>query len=139
MSLSITDHAANLHLLAEPLIPLTEAVLLHTDPALLLKLTQTHHDFLPPQEPVPSVNPPQAVLSREGPFDASTKTAATSTHPLIPAGLTGCPYRMTTHREADIASVDTSFGVQVHHPRFLECVGSPESARLLGRPPAEWL
>ena len=46
---------------------------------------------------------------------------------------------MTTYRESDLASVDTSFGVQIHHPRFLECVGAPESARLLGRPPAEWL
>ena len=60
-------------------------------------------------------------------------------HPLISAELTGCPYRMITYREDDLASVDTSFGVQVHHPRFLECVGSPESARLLGRPPTEWL
>ena len=35
--------------------------------------------------------------------------------------------------------MDSAFGVQMHHPRFLECVGAPESARLLGRPPAEWL
>ena len=53
--------------------------------------------------------------------------------------LTGCLYRMTTYREADLASFDTSFDVQIHHPRFLECVGAPESDRLLGRPPAEWL
>ena len=46
---------------------------------------------------------------------------------------------MTTYREDDRASVDTSFGVQIHHPRFLECVGAPESARLLDRPPTEWL
>ena len=46
---------------------------------------------------------------------------------------------MTTYRENDLANVDTSSGVQIHHPRFLECVGALESARLLGRPPAEWL
>ena len=46
---------------------------------------------------------------------------------------------MTTHRENDLASVDTSFSVRIQHPRFLECVGAPESTRLLGHPPAEWL
>ena len=30
-------------------------------------------------------------------------------------------------------------GVQVHHPQFLEWVGTPESARLLGRAPGEWM
>ena len=69
----------------------------------------------------------------------STEPAATSDHPLISAGLTVCPYRMTTYHEYDIASVDSSFGVQVHHYRLLECVGALESACLLGRPPAEWL
>ena len=86
-SLSITDHAANLQLLSEQLSPLPDAVLLHTDPALLLELTQTYHDFIPPQKSIPSVDPPPAVLSREGPFDASTEPAATSDHPLISTGL----------------------------------------------------
>ena len=31
------------------------------------------------------------------------------------------------------------FGIQLHHPQFLEWVGAPESARLLGRDPGEWL
>ena len=35
--------------------------------------------------------------------------------------------------------VDQTFRVQLHHPRFLECIGAPESARLLGRSPAEWV
>ena len=35
--------------------------------------------------------------------------------------------------------MDTSFGMQLHHLRFLECIDAPESARLLGRPLAEWL
>ena len=46
---------------------------------------------------------------------------------------------MTTYHEHDLASVDTHFSVHIHHPRFLECVGAPQSARLLGRPPVEWL
>ena len=36
-----------------------------------------------------------------------------------------------------MAHVVPTFGVQLHHPRFLECIGAPESARLLGRSPAE--
>ena len=35
---------------------------------------------------------------------------------------------------------DYSFtDVQVHHPQFLEWVGTPESARLHGRAPGEWI
>ena len=30
-------------------------------------------------------------------------------------------------------------GLQLHHPRFLEYVGAPESARLLSLPPGHWL
>ena len=44
---------------------------------------------------------------------------------------------MTSYREEDVAEVDPAFGVQLHHPRFIECIGAPESARLLGCPPAE--
>ena len=35
--------------------------------------------------------------------------------------------------------MDPAFGVQLHHPHFLECIGAPESVRLLGRPPTEWV
>ena len=38
-----------------------------------------------------------------------------------------------------MADIDPTFGVQLHHPRFLECIGAPESARLLGRSPAKWV
>ena len=117
-SLSIMDNASNLHLVSEPLILLPDMVFLQADPTLLLDLTQSYDDCIPTQVPVASVSPPSA-FSREGPFDASTESAAISNHPLISAGLTGCPYRMMTYREADLASVDTSFGVQIHHPRFL--------------------
>ena len=46
---------------------------------------------------------------------------------------------MTSYLEEDISEVDPVFGVQLHHPRFLECIGAPESARLLGHSPAEWV
>ena len=39
-------------------------VLIDTNPARMLDLTQTYRDFVPPQGPVPSVAPPPAVLSR---------------------------------------------------------------------------
>ena len=111
--LSITDHVANLHLLSEPLMPLPDAILLETELARLLDLMQTYRYFVPPQGPVPSVAPPPAALSRKGLFDASIEPTAIDDNPLISTGLTGCAYRMTTYREKDPASVDTSFGVHM--------------------------
>ena len=35
----------------------------------------------------------------------------------------GCAYRFTTYRDYNYAIQDGLFGVQVHHPRFLEWVG----------------
>ena len=121
-SLSISDQVEQLHLLSEPLIPLPVMV---------------RPDDGPERGPASEVVPPPAVFSREGPLDASTEPAAIGDHPLILVGLSGCPYWMTTYRDCDLACVDTSFGVQIYHPRFLECVEAPESARLLGRPPVE--
>ena len=74
-SLSITDQTEHLHLLSEPLIPLPVVMLPDVDPE---------------REPAPEVVPPPAAFSQEGPFDASTETAATGDHPLILMGLTGC-------------------------------------------------
>ena len=34
---------------------------------------------------------------------------------------------------------DTSYGLQLHHPRFLEFIGAPESARLLNQSPSFWV
>ena len=46
---------------------------------------------------------------------------------------------MTSYRDDDHSSRDSPFGVQVHHPRFLEWVDAPESAHLLGQLHADWL
>ena len=46
---------------------------------------------------------------------------------------------MTSYLEEDVAEVDLAFGVQLHHPRFLECIGACELAWLLSRSPAEWV
>ena len=70
-------------------------------------------------------------LFREGPFDAAT--------PPLGHNKGGCAYRFTTYRDYDYAVQDGLFGMQIHHPRFLEWVGAPESARLLGRAPSEWI
>ena len=78
-------------------------------------------------------------LVPEGSFDACCVPADTGSHPLISDGLPGCPYRMASYLEEDIAEVDPAFGVQLHHSRFIECIGAPESAQLLGRSPAEWV
>ena len=126
-SMSITHCNAELQLLSPPPAPLPSSIQVETDPGLLPQ---------PPPDPV-SVSSPS--LFREGPFDAATCSAATTEHPLITNQRDGCPYRFTSYRDYEHTLVDTPFGVQVHHPQFLEWVGAPESARLLGRPPAEWL
>ena len=43
----------------------------------------------------------------------------------------GFAFRCTTHRISDFACPSTEFGLPLHHPRFLEWVGAPESTRLL--------
>ena len=63
----------------------------------------------------------------------------TGGHLLISDRRPGCPYHMTSYREEYVAEVDPEFWVQLHHPHFLACIGAPESARLLGRSPAEWV
>ena len=35
--------------------------------------------------------------------------------------------------------MNPAFGLQLHHPRFLEFIGAPESARLLYRSPTFWV
>ena len=54
-------------------------------------------------------------------------------------GLPGCPYRFTPYTAPPVADTDPAFGIKLHHPRFLEFIGAPESARLLFRSPAYWV
>ena len=49
--------------------------------------------------------------------------------------LPGCQYQMTSYDNTDVTDVDPTYGLQLHHPCFLEYVGAPESVRLLSRPP----
>ena len=59
--------------------------------------------------------------------------------PLLATGLPGCPYRFTSYSGQPFADGNPAFGLQLHHPRFLESVGAPESARLLYRSPTFWV
>ena len=45
-------------------------------------------------------------------------------------------YRMTSYTGTAMVDADTTYGLQLHHPRFLEFVGAPESARLLNHSPS---
>ena len=58
---------------------------------------------------------------------------------MISNGLPGYPYCMTSYASADIADVDPVYGLQLHHPWFLEFIGAPESAHLLTRTPSHWV
>ena len=51
--------------------------------------------------------------------------------PLISDGLPGCPYRMTLYDRAEVADVDPPYGLQLHHPRFLEYVGDVYVMKML--------
>ena len=78
-------------------------------------------------------------IAREGPFDAYCSPMDTGNYPLPSTSLPGCPYRFTSYTAPPVADTDPAFGIQVHHPRILEFVGAPESARLLFRSPAYWI
>ena len=72
-------------------------------------------------------------ISREGPFDASPMDTEDST------GLPGCHYRITSYMGTALSDANETYGLQLHHPRFLEFIGAPESARLLNHSPSFWV
>ena len=63
----------------------------------------------------------------------------TEDSPLINASMPGCPFRMTSYTGPATVDADTRYGLQLHHPRFLEFIGAPESARLLNQSPSFWV
>ena len=78
-------------------------------------------------------------IVREGPFDAGATPMETEDSPLISTIMPGCPYRMTSYTGTAMVDADTTYGLQLHHPRFLEFTGAPESARLLSHSPSFWV
>ena len=78
-------------------------------------------------------------IVREGPFDAGATPMETEDSPLISTSMPGCPYRMTSYTGTAMVDADTTYGLQLHHPRFLEFIGAPESTRLLNHSPSFWV
>ena len=78
-------------------------------------------------------------IVREGPFDAGATPMETEDSPLTSTSMPGCPYRMTSYTGTAMVDADTTYGLQLHHPRFLEFIGAPESARLLNHSPSFWV
>ena len=78
-------------------------------------------------------------IVREGPFDAGATPMETEDSPLISTSMPGCPYRMTSYTGTAMVDADTTYGLQLHEPRFLEFIGAPESARLLNHSPSFWV
>ena len=58
---------------------------------------------------------------------------------LLETGLPGCPYRFSESSELPFTDGNPAYGLQLHHPRFLELVGAPESAQLLDCSPSFWV
>ena len=80
-------------------------------------------------------------ISREGPFAHTVYTSLMDTEdsPLVTTGLPDCPYRITSYTRPAVADTNPAFGLQLHHPRFQEFIGAPESARLLYHSPSFWV
>ena len=72
-------------------------------------------------------------LAREGPFLSERSPSSPNCFG------DGCPFRHTTYRPLDYTRPSGKFGAPLHHPRFLEWVGEPESASLLEMGPGMWL
>ena len=51
----------------------------------------------------------------------------------------GCPYRFSEAGDLPLTDGNPAYGLQLHHPRFLEFVGASESARLLDCSPTFWV
>ena len=79
------------------------------------------------------------VIAREGPSGASAPPMDMEDNLLVTTGLPGCPYRFTSYSGPAISDMNLAFGLQLHHPRFLEFIGAPRSASLLYRSPMFWV
>ena len=63
----------------------------------------------------------------------------TADSPLIMTCLPGCPFRITSYKVPALADSYSAYDLQLHHPRFLEFIGAPESARLFYHSPSFWV
>ena len=90
-----------------------------------------------PQTPVPDdcreTPVPRWRLAREGPFLAERSPE------YIRSLGAGCAFRNTTYRDSDYAAPSGDYGLPMHHPRFIEWIGVPQSASLLEISGGQWL
>ena len=76
---------------------------------------------------------PRWRLAREGPF-----LVERSPESIRSLGV-GCAFRNTSYRSLDYDAASGEFGLPVHHLRFLEWIGVPQSACLLGMGASRWV
>ena len=76
-----------------------------------------------------------ADMDREGPSGASAPPMDMEDSLLVTTGLPGCPYRVASYSGPTVSNMNPAVGLQLHHPRFLEFIGVPQSACLLYRAP----
>ena len=82
--------------------------------------------------------PGSSALPAEGP-STSAPPLASGEGRLLETGLSGFPYRFSESANLPFTDGNPAYGLQVHHTRFLELVGAPESARLLDCSPTFWV
>ena len=75
---------------------------------------------------------PRWRLAREGPFPNERSQAS-----LRVLGK-GCAFRHTTYKWEDHTRPEGGLGVPLNHPRFLEWLGTPDTAWLLDMSPGHW-
>ena len=71
--------------------------------------------------------PGSSALPAQGPSTAAPPLAL-GEGTLLETGLPGCPYRFSGSDDIPFTDGNPAYGLQLHHPRFLELVGAPESA-----------
>ena len=75
---------------------------------------------------------PRWRLAREGPFVAERSLESTRSMGA------GCAFRHTTYLASDYATPVGNYGLPLHHPRFIEWIGVPQSAGLIEFSGDEW-
>ena len=76
---------------------------------------------------------PRWGLAREGPF--LTECSPES----IRSMGAGCAFRHATYHAAEYATPVGDYGLPLHHPRFIEWIGVPQSTRLFEISGAQWV
>ena len=119
--ITLLNRSADLSLLAIPLLPLPDGMLLV--PVMASDQPSTSTVRPSRREQRACVASPSRNLSREGPFDAYCAPSHTGDHPLVFYELPGCPYRMTSYTTTDVTVVDPVHRIQLHHPGSLSSLG----------------